>query len=133
MNLIIDANIFISSLIKQGKTTELLLDLSFELSSPEFVLEEIQNHQIEILEKTKRTEEEFRTILDLFKEIVTFFPQEDFKTYLPLAQKISPDPDDAMYFALALKLQCPLWSNDKQLKNQNVVKVYSTEDLAKLF
>ena len=37
-----------------------------------------------------------------------------------------------MYFALALKLNCGIWSNDKKLKNQDKVKVYSTEDLLKI-
>jgi len=48
-----------------------------------------------------------------------------------LAEKISPDPNDLMYFALALKLKCPIWSNDKELKKQNEVIIYSTEDLTR--
>jgi predicted nucleic acid-binding protein len=48
------------------------------------------------------------------------------------AKKICPDPKDAFYFAAALKLNCAIWSNDKELKNQNYVKVYSTSDLVKM-
>jgi predicted nucleic acid-binding protein len=40
-----------------------------------------------------------------------------------------PDPDDIDFTALALKLDCPLWSNDKELKQQTVVKVFSTSEL----
>ena len=36
-----------------------------------------------------------------------------------------------VYFALELKLNWGIWSNDKKLKEQNKVKVYSTEDLLK--
>ncbi len=45
------------------------------------------------------------------------------------AKSICPDPDDIQYFALALKLGCPIWSNDKALKEQNTVEVISTGEL----
>ena len=58
--------------------------------------------------------------------------KEEARSFLDLANKISPDIDDAQYFATALKLNCAIWSNDKELKNQNHVKVYSTSDLIKM-
>lgn len=39
---------------------------------------------------------------------------------------------DTEYFALALKLKCSVWSNDKKFKKQDKVKVYSTNELIKL-
>jgi predicted nucleic acid-binding protein len=51
---------------------------------------------------------------------------------MPKARRISPDPDDVQYFALALKLDASIWSNDKNLKNQNIVKVFSTDELVKI-
>jgi len=45
------------------------------------------------------------------------------------AEKFSPDEKDIMYLALALKLKSAVWSNDKKLKTQDKVKVYSTNDL----
>ena len=54
--------------------------------------------------------------------------------YVDEAEEISPDPDDVAYIALALKLKCGIWSQDKALKEkQNKVQVYSTEDLARMF
>jgi len=44
----------------------------------------------------------------------------------------TPDPDDMAYFALALKLNCAIWSNDKKLKEQDKVKVYNTHELSKI-
>lgn len=49
--------------------------------------------------------------------------------YYQESSDTSPDPDDKMYFALALKLNIPIWSNDKELKKQKRVKVYTTEEL----
>ncbi|MBT5021736.1 hypothetical protein HOK51_08530 [Candidatus Woesearchaeota archaeon] len=48
------------------------------------------------------------------------------------AKIICPDENDVDYFALALKLNCAIWSNDKKLKNQNSIIVYSTEELINL-
>ena len=57
--------------------------------------------------------------------------EEDLIAYMEEADLITPDPDDVMYFALALKLNCSIWSNDKKLKHQDKIKVYFTEELVK--
>ena len=133
MNIVIDANALFSLLIKHGKNTEILFNLYFNLYSPEFILEEFEKHKEELLYKTSRTNEEFEEIFGMTKQIITFIPKEDISEFIGEAEKISPDPDDVMYFALALKLDCPIWSNDKKLKEQDKVKVYSTEDLIREF
>lgn len=35
------------------------------------------------------------------------------------------------FFALALKLNCPIWSNENLHKKQSKVKIYSTSELIK--
>jgi len=40
-------------------------------------------------------------------------PVSEYKDFRQEAESISPDPNDMQYFALALKLCCPIWSNDK--------------------
>ena len=49
MKLVVDANVIVSCLIKEGKSIELLLNFLFEIYAPEFVLKEISNHKYEIL------------------------------------------------------------------------------------
>ena len=60
---------------------------------------------------------------------IEFIPVVEYKEFLKEAELICPDPDDVEYFALALKLNCPIWSNDKALKEQSVIKVLSTSEL----
>jgi len=36
------------------------------------------------------------------------------------------DEKDTPFLALALKLQCPVWSNDGDFEKQNLVEVYKT-------
>ena len=133
MNIIVDANILFSTLIKEGKSAEILINPLFNLYTPEFVLEEISKHKEEILNKTHRNEEEFEEILDVLNELIIIIPESDFNDKIKEAKKFSPDPDDVDYFALALKLNCPIWSEDKKLKEQDNIKIYSTSDLIKEF
>ena len=67
--------------------------------------------------------------MEIIQKKIKLIPYEEFKSFIAKAEKISPDPKDTEYLALALKLNCILWSNDKKLKTQDKVKVYSTEDL----
>lgn len=133
MDLVVDANVLFSALIKEGFTTELMFSDQIRLFAPEFLLEEFFKHENEILEKTKRNKDDFSDILEILKLIIKITPAEEFDIYTTEAEAISPDPDDVQYFALALKLQCGIWSNDKMLKEQNSVSVYSTEEIAKKF
>lgn len=43
---------------------------------------------------------------------------------------ICPDPDDVAYVALALKLKCFIWSNDRTLKKElKLIKVFNSEEI----
>lgn len=129
MKIVIDANIIISSFIKQGKSAELLINPSLELYAPEFIMEEIMKYREEILNKTHRTLESFSLILSDMLSIVNIIRKEELEEYLEEAIKISPDEKDSTYFALALKLNCPILSNDKKLKEQDRIKVYNIQEI----
>jgi len=132
MDLVVDANILFSSLIKDGKTSELLFEEELKLYTPEFIMEEFKKYEEILLKKTHRTKEQFHEILQLIKEIITIIPKEEYLNDMKKAKEISPDPKDAMYLALALKLKCSVWSNDKKLKEQKEVRIYSTEEINKI-
>ena len=132
MNLITDANVLFAALIKEGKTIELLLNPFFNFYAPELLFEEFEKYRNEILRKTHRNESQFLEILEILKNIISIIPKEEYVDKLSLASEISPDENDIDYFALALKLNCAIWSNDQKLKEQNKVKVCSTEELVEL-
>lgn len=133
MKLIIDTNIIFSALIKEGKSAELIFDEQFLLFAPDFFLEEWTKYKDYILKKTSRDFVKFNNVLNNFMQVITIIPKEKYKEYMDKANKISPDRDDADFFALALELNCPIWSNDKVLKKQDVVKIYSTKELIEMF
>jgi len=51
---------------------------------------------------------------------ITFIPLDEIRPFVPKAEAFSPDPADITYLALALKLNIPLWSNDKALKKTRI-------------
>jgi len=113
MKLVVDANVVFSLLIAEGKNAELFVNPFLQLYAPEFLLEEFNEHKEEILAKTKRNGKEFDEEIELIKQLINFISEKDIQEFIPEAKEISPDIDDAMYFALALKLNCPVWSNNK--------------------
>ncbi len=54
----------------------------------------------------------------------------EFRNYLIKIKKFCPDPGDEEYFALYLSKNIPIWSNDKNLKKQNIIEVTSTKKLS---
>ena len=132
MDLVIDANILFSVLIKDSFACNLLFSGSLHLFTPEYILTELEKHKEELLKKTEKTEEEFLRLLEVLKRRIVIVPLEELIPYVEEAEKITPDPDDMAYFALALKLNCAIWSNDKKLKVQDKIKVYNTHELSKI-
>ena len=130
MRLIVDANILFAALIKEGSTAELLISDKLQLFAPEFLFTEFAKYKELILKKTHRKEEEFDQFLDLLKEQITIVSKKEIKPFLEEADKLSPDPKDSMYLALAIALKSDIWSNDKKLKEgQSKIIVYTTEEL----
>ena len=132
MDLVLDANILFAVLIKDSLSAELLFHEDLHLFAPEFLLEEFYKHKQEILNKTKRTERHFEEIFNVLKEIITLTPQEEFQEKINETKKISPDQNDVAYIALALKLKIPIWSNDKDLKKQNKILIYTTQEIKEI-
>ena len=132
MILIIDANVLFSALIKNSLVAKLIFHEYILLSTPEFIITEFLKYEDLLLKKMHRTREEYVQIMHMLKDIITVVPMEEYSEFIEEAEKISPDPKDALYLALAMKLKCAVWSNDKKLKEQDKVKVYSTNEIMEM-
>ncbi|MBI4152455.1 hypothetical protein HY495_01980 [Candidatus Woesearchaeota archaeon] len=115
-----------------GHTADLFFSPLLKVFAPELLFEEMEEHKRELLKKTGLTERDFDSLVTFLAQRIRFFPVTEFLSFLPKAKQASPDPDDVAYLALALKLYCPLWSNDKQLKSQSAVRIISTSELLRL-
>ncbi len=132
MRLVVDANALFAVLVRDLKSAEIILNAMLELHAPSHLLDEFAKHREELLEKTRRSEQDFFETMELLKRRIEF---HDWEATIPFAEKareISPDESDWPYFALALKLGAGLWSNDKKLKKQGQIKVWTTGELIDL-
>tara|TARA_Y100000310_G_C20703481_1_gene832293 strand:- start:5418 stop:5819 length:402 start_codon:yes stop_codon:yes gene_type:complete len=133
MKIIVDANILFAALIKENVSYDILYEKRFNFFTPEYIFTEFTKHKEEILSKTDRTSEEFYRTLKILKRKISIISLKDITPFLSEAEKTSPDKDDIVYIASAFKLNCHIWSNDKNLKEkQNKIKVYNTEEIMKL-
>jgi predicted nucleic acid-binding protein len=126
---VVDANILISLLIAKGTKHELFFSERISPISPEFVLFEIGKYWSLISEKSALPEDELKLEFSAVRMQLNMFSLADIKRWIEEAEQISPDKNDSEYFALALNMKCPIWSEDKALKRQNIVKVFSTAEL----
>ena len=129
MLVVVDTNIIVSAAIARSYSLDLIFDDHLQLLTPEFVEIEVVEHFEEVLSKSGLSENEFRRLLNNIFERIRVVGEQHYANFKDEALRISPDADDAPFFALALKENCAIWSNDKELKKQMRVKVISTPEL----
>ena len=118
-------------LINPSKSTNMLFS-SAKLYAPQLLFEEIVRNKESIISRSKLSDEKIEFLISILKKKITIVDEKEFSSRKKEAADICPDPKDVAYFALALHLNCPLWSNEKKLKEQNKVKVYATHEVLKM-
>ncbi|RRA99767.1 PIN domain-containing protein [Larkinella rosea] len=114
---VIDANVLFSCLIS-GRKDYLNLFVNYNIATPDFVVDELREHQDVILKKTRLPADRFHEFAARIFKDITIIPnflistQYYFQAFL-LCRDI--DPDDTSYLALALQYDVPLLTRDKLL------------------
>ncbi len=129
MKIVVDTNILITYFWKENVFEKLTKNYSIDCFSPEYALVELNKYKDLIMEKANIGEEEFEKKKLNLALSIDFISEEYYKKSLKKALKITSDPNDIDFIALALFLKTSLWSNDKGLKKQKTIPVFSTEDL----
>ena len=108
------------------------------LFAPEHSLKEIRKYSSDIIKKSKIPKKEFEGKMSKLKERVYFVPLEEYSKYLKEARKLSKGLsgkeldefiNDIDFFALALRLKLPIWTNDKLFCKQSEIIVFNTKDI----
>jgi predicted nucleic acid-binding protein len=131
MKLVVDSNIIFSSLIRKSTTRNIILSDVFDLHTPEYIFAEITKHKGLLLRKSKMNEGDFNALLLLLQKHVHFVSKENYNEKMAIAEDILREIDitDSPFLALALILDCSIWSNDGHFKQQDKVVVYTTKEL----
>ena len=133
MKLVVDTNCLLSALIKSAKSREIICSPKVTLYAPEHIITESINDRGEISDKAGLAESEFDELISTLLANVAIVPESEFKQYKEQALTLVKHPEDAPFLALSMAKGIPLWSNDKELKQQTNVKVFSTGNLVKDF
>ena len=135
MLLIVDANVVLSALIPGSKSIDLLTKLEktgYKFFSPEFLLEEVNKNIPSLVKTSGLTREELQAAFTLLLKRIEIISKSEYEEFLLEAKRVSPDVKDVPYFALAIKMKCPLWSREPRLKRQKAVKVLDDKDVEEL-
>ncbi len=134
MEIVVDTNIIISALLKDGLTRRILLLSPFDMYTVVCAQEEIEAHRAELLRKSKLTDENLSYLLKFIFDKMDLVSPEEIQPFRDYAIEIMKeiDIDDAPFLAAAMMLGCPIWSNDAHLKVQRMVKVFTTEEILPL-
>ena len=137
MFLIVDASILFS-FFNPDSARRLVIEsssgLGFNLISPDFAFDELTKDKDEIQKYSGISELEFIIFFSLLEKKIESFSNDMYKLFLSDANKISPhgkQTKDDPYFALALALNCAIWSDEKAFKKQSKIKVFNTPELLK--
>ncbi|MBI5023608.1 MAG: PIN domain-containing protein [Candidatus Omnitrophica bacterium] len=132
MQLVVDANILLAAFLKEALTRELLLDSRLDLAAPEHLLSETRRHlrtSASIRKRIGLPSKEIEALFLLLTQRIRVFPETSYQPAMAKALALASHRQDAPYLALALKLEAAVWSNDKGMKKQITVTVYSTTEL----
>ena len=137
LRLVIDTNILIGALVKDNSfKARLIKNRNFRFFYPDYGLFEINKFREYICQKRERspTCPPFEYAIKFLLESVTVVPRQLYTDQIPsaYAQMAEIDPKDTPFLALALHLECPIWSDDTHLKRQSLVPCYATREMTNL-
>lgn len=134
MRLVVNTNILFS-FFRENPVRDLIVKQDFfglELYSPKYALSEIRKNISDAMKYSGiKTADDFEFIMSSLEIFIEVKSPEFFMESKPEAENISPHTKDVPFFALALKLDAGIWSNEPRLKKQSKVKVYTTSELLK--
>ena len=130
MKLVLDNNVLFSIMNPKSAASYLFSSIRAEFFTTKFAKLELNKYKEVCLSKSKLSEHEFEIRLSEVEASIKFFKSLEYESFLMKAIKSLPeDPKDSPYLALALSIKAVIWSNDPHLKQQSLVKVFTTKEL----
>ena len=115
MRYVVDSNVIFTIIIAgdKSKAFKIIRDYDLTLYFPEDGLLEFKKHK----DKLKKYSKEFELKSFLAFSLIHVIPSEIYEDKIPEAYNIAKqfDEKDTPFIALALKLNIPIWTNDKKI------------------
>ncbi len=139
MNIVVDTNIVFSAVLNSlGKIGDLMMnsDSLIHFFGCDFLKEELLEHHEKLKKISNFSDAEIQVSKGLIFSKITFIDTRLLPTHTLLyAESLveNIDPDDTEHIALALHLECKLWSGDKKLRQglreKDVFWVLNTDEM----
>tara|TARA_Y100000310_G_scaffold182007_1_gene182022 strand:+ start:3543 stop:3953 length:411 start_codon:yes stop_codon:yes gene_type:complete len=132
MKLIVDTNIILSSLIKEGLNRRIIVTDSLRFYTLNYVIMETRKYMDYIIEKSGITKNEAEILLSLFMENITILSDEEIRSKISEAKEIMKNIDinDAPILACALAIRNDgIWTEDRHFEKQRKVRIWHSKDL----
>ena len=131
MELVVDANVLVAGFLRSATSRELLLDERLVLWAPEYSLTEAE--RVLTSPRLRRrlgglSVADVQSLLTQVTAKIRILPAASNQHCLGKAHRLAPHAADVPYLALAVHLNIPVWSNDFALKQQQAVRVYTTQE-----
>ena len=131
IRVVVDTNVLMSALLKNNSfTAKLLRSEFFDIYYPEDGLREIEYYKKYIISKRERAlqKQSFEYVLKFILEPIHIIPSELYSQKIKDAYEEMKgiDEKDTPFLALALQLNCSIWSDDKHFKQQSIATVSYT-------
>ncbi len=132
MRLVVDSNIVIASLLRDGITRSLLMEAPMGFLAPEHMLGEIRKHRAAIAKRAHLSVAEFDLLFALVTEQLAIVAAESYSAQIQDAQQRigELDPGDIPFLALALRSDCGIWTYNAKHFEGGGIRVWSTSDVA---
>lgn len=133
IRIVVDSNIIFSLIIKGRSSAylDMFMRDNLEAYAPEDIIREFRIHR----KKLKNKSEEFEKGIFLAFSFIRIIPREFYLDTMEKAYNICTkfDEKDSPFIGLALKLNIPVWTNDKGiLGNEGEYQTVTTNILKKL-
>lgn len=131
MRLVIDTNRIIAALIKEGAARDILRRHEAQFYTVEHALSTSSRYRQDLYTRMNVDERTFDQAVTLVMSIIHVIPEEQYAPHIHAATKAlgHVDMEDVPFLALAIALNVDIWSNDKHLQQQHLVKVWTTTAL----
>tara|TARA_Y100000310_G_C20700547_1_gene829434 strand:+ start:7587 stop:7985 length:399 start_codon:yes stop_codon:yes gene_type:complete len=126
----------LSALIRDSITRKIIIESGWDLFYPEISFKDVEKYSSVIMEKSGLDRGEYNTLFFFLVGYFTRLRQDQFSFMFDEANELigEIDPDDVVFLALALSIECDgIWSDDAHFKRQEKVRVYTTPEIIEIF
>ena len=127
----VDANIVMGALLRDGATRHLLLSGGLNVHAPETLWGELDRNRAYLLAKSGATAAAYHLLMELLRTKITIVPVEALRENIgdALARLGPKNSLDAPYLAAAIAIGGTLWSHDKRFSRTAQVPTVRTRDV----